>query len=111
MSPGRLLTISSRPLPARPPRFKLGKDLVVVVTRDEFHSQLESGGLQQAEQGRQSGLAPVALIGRDHRGRNAGARGQLRLAETTLDSGELKKSRSGRGMIIRLCHQYDCISR
>ena len=76
----------------------------MVVMRDEFHSQVESSGLQQSQQGRHGGLAPVALIGRDHRGRNAGASSQLRLAEATLDSGELKEGRGGRSVVIRLCH-------
>jgi hypothetical protein len=29
---------------------------------------------------------------------------ELRLAEATLDPGELQEGRSGRGLVIQLCH-------
>jgi hypothetical protein len=60
------------------------------IVRDELHTQVEACGLEQTPQRGQSRLAPISLISRDHCPRNTGTLGKLRLAQATLDPGELQ---------------------
>jgi hypothetical protein len=75
------------------------------VVRHEFHPEIKASGFEQTQQRRDSRLAHVPLICRDHRGGYARKRCELRLAESTLDPSELEKGRSsGRRWLIHMCH-------
>lgn len=61
-----------------------------MVERSKVHAKVEPGGLEEPEECRQSGLPATALIGGNHRGRNASAFRKLSLAKAGLQPGELQ---------------------
>jgi hypothetical protein len=88
-----------------PDGLKTREHIVVRVVRLEGHPQLEAGGMEQAQQSRESRLAPVPFVGGDHRRRDGCTFGQFPLTHPCFEPGELQQCRSrARRFHIRLYH-------
>lgn len=110
VSPILDLPISAHALRSRTPALQRGKSLIMRVLKREIHPQLEAGCAKEAHECGERRLAPTPLIGRDHRDRNTSAPRHLGLADSGLETRQLKKSGRRRGSdIVRSLHDTNVL--